>query len=211
MRSSRKTVKYNSLIRSRADLFNTLYIMSSDNNTNPQEEEVLQSSVLEDIEQTIDDQSQDIPHASWTGQWTQNTDIQKLQDALTRAQADYQNLLMRMDRDKADMVHFLSAKILLPLLTQVDNLERAVKLKAWVEGDGFIDGIRSVQSGLEKFLEVQWVIAFDSIGHEVDPDRHEVMTEMAGESGKIVQEFEKGYLLRDRVLRHAKVVVGNGE
>ncbi len=53
-------------------------------------------------------------------------------------------------------------------------------------------------------------MAFDSIGQEVDPDRHDVMTEMSGEVGKIVQEFEKGYLLRDRVLRHAKVVVGNG-
>jgi GrpE len=52
-----------------------------------------------------------------------------LQNALARSQADYQNLLMRVERDKADMVHFLSAKILLPLLTQVDNLERAVKTK----------------------------------------------------------------------------------
>ncbi len=51
---------------------------------------------------------------------------------------------------------------------------------------------------------------FISIGEEVDPDRHDVMTEMPGEAGKIVSEFEKGYLLRDRVLRHAKVIVGNG-
>jgi molecular chaperone GrpE len=54
------------------------------------------------------------------------------------------------------------------------------------------------------------VTAFDSLGQEVDPDRHEVMTEMAGEAGKIVAEFEKGYTLGERVLRHAKVVVGNG-
>jgi len=118
---------------------------------------------------------------------------------------------MRVERDKADMVHFLSAKILLPLLSQVDNLERAIKLKEGIEGDGFVDGVRSLYAGFQKYLESQGVIAFDSIGQEVDPDRHDVMTEMVGESGKIIQEFEKGYMLRDRVLRHAKVVVGNGQ
>ena len=53
--------------------------------------------------------------------------------------------------------------------------------------------------------------AFVSLGQEVDPDRHDVMTEMAGEAGRVVQEFEKGYLIGDRVLRHAKVVVGMSE
>jgi molecular chaperone GrpE len=62
-----------------------------------------------------------------------------------------------------------------------------------------------------KFLESQGVRAFESIGLEVDPDRHDVMTEMPGESGKIVQELEKGYTLSERVLRHAKVVVGSGK
>lgn len=56
-------------------------------------------------------------------------EIARLREALARSQADYQNLLMRVDRDKADMVGFLSAKILFPLLAQVDTLERAIKLK----------------------------------------------------------------------------------
>lgn len=56
--------------------------------------------------------------------------ITQLQASLARSQADYANLLMRVERDKADMAFFLSAKLLMPLLTQVDNLERAVVLKA---------------------------------------------------------------------------------
>lgn len=55
--------------------------------------------------------------------------ITLLQASLLRSQADYQNLLMRVERDKVDMAFFLSAKMLTPLLTQIDNLERAVKLK----------------------------------------------------------------------------------
>lgn len=168
-----------------------------------------ESPMLEELEELV---SEDTTVTGASTGSTPNADelIQNLQNALTRSQADYQNLLMRVERDKADMVHFLSAKILLPLLTQVDNLERAVKLKEGIEGDTFVDGVRSVLAGMQKYLESQWVTAFVSLGQEVDPDRHDVMTEMAGEAGKVVQEFEKGYMLRDRVLRHAKVVVGNG-
>lgn len=59
--------------------------------------------------------------------------IDQLQASLARSQADYANLLMRVERDKADMAFFLSAKMLAPLLTQIDNLERAVALKTGVE------------------------------------------------------------------------------
>ncbi len=79
--------------------------------------------------------------------------VAQLQASLARSQADYANLLMRVDRDKADMAFFLSAKMLTPLLTQIDNLERAVALKAGVEGDTFVDGIRQVLAGFAKFLE----------------------------------------------------------
>ena len=59
--------------------------------------------------------------------------VAQLQSSLARSQADYANLLMRVERDKADMAFFLSAKMLTPLLTQIDNLERAVALKTGVE------------------------------------------------------------------------------
>jgi molecular chaperone GrpE len=141
---------------------------------------------------------------------TEADEIRRLQESLARAQADYQNLLMRVERDKADMVFFLSLKLLSPLLAQIDNLTRAVALKAGTEGDGFVDGLRSVLAGFERYLESQGVRSFDSLGAEVDPDRHDVMTQMPGEESKIIQEFERGYTLGDRVLRHAKVVVGAG-
>lgn len=141
----------------------------------------------------------------------ENNEIATLRDQLARAQADYQNLKMRGERDRADMVHFLTEKLLSPLLTQIDNLDRAVKIKDDVTDDAFVDGVRAVQSGLQKYLENQGVKAFDSVGQEVDPDKHEVLSQAPGKEGVIVTEFEKGYMLGDRVLRHAKVIVGSGE
>lgn len=177
--------------------------MTQDTTTNQEENT---ESVLEELsnieESTQTEDTETTP--------TSDDEIARLRDALARSQADYQNLLMRVERDKADMAFYLSSKILTPLLTQVDTLERAVKLKDGVEGDSFVDGVRALQGNIAKYLESQGVRAFDSIGAEVDPDRHDVMTEMPGEAGKIVQEFEKGYTLGERVLRHAKVVVGSG-
>ena len=141
----------------------------------------------------------------------ENNEIATLRDQLARAQADYQNLKMRGERDRADMVHFLTEKLLSPLLTQIDNLDRAVKIKDGVTDDAFVDGVRAVQSGLQKYLENQGVKAFGSVGQEVDPDKHEVVSQAPGKEGIIVTEFEKGYMLGDRVLRHAKVIVGSGE
>lgn len=140
-----------------------------------------------------------------------NEEIAKLREALARSQADYQNMMMRAGRDRKDMQFFLMEKLLRGLLVQIDNLDRAVEIKKDVQGDAFVDGVRNVQSGLKKYLENHGVVTFDSIGQEVDPDKHEVLSQMAGEEGKILQEFEKGYMLGDRVLRHAKVIVGSGE
>lgn len=177
--------------------------MTQDTTINPEENT---ESILEELS-TIEDSTQTESTQSTT---TWDDEIIRLRDALARSQADYQNLLMRVDRDKADMAFYLSSKILTPLLTQVDTLERAVILKDGIQGDSFVDGVRALQNNMTKYLESQWVRAFESIGSEVDPDRHDVMTEMPGEAGKIVQEFEKWYLLGERVLRHAKVVVGSG-
>jgi molecular chaperone GrpE len=144
---------------------------------------------------------------------TQNDEevIKRLQESLARSQADYQNLLMRVERDRSEMVSFLSGKILAPILSQVDNLERAVKLKEGVEWDTFVEWVRSMLTNMEKYLESQGVKPFVSLGEEVDPEKHDVMTQAPGPEGKIITEFEKGYLIGNRVLRHAKVVVGSGE
>lgn len=174
--------------------------MTNQENQNQQNEEILENTTentenIEEIPETLPD----------------NEEIAKLREALARSQADYQNLVMRNERDRKDMIHFLTEKLISPILPQIDNLDRAVAIKDWVTDDKFVDGVRSVQSGLKKFLEQNNIIPFDSIGQEVDPNKHEVLSQMTGAEWIIIAEFEKWYMLGDRVFRHAKVIVGNWE
>ncbi len=134
--------------------------MTTDDTINPQNESILDEQIDAIIEESTDDTAN-----IGTNPPVENQDeqIKNLQASLLRSQADYQNLLMRVERDKADMAFFLSSKMLMPLLTQIDNLERAIKLKEGTEGDTFVDGIRAVYAGFQKFLESQGVTAFESI------------------------------------------------
>jgi molecular chaperone GrpE (heat shock protein) len=93
-------------------------------NTDPKTLEETLEAIVEDA--VLDE----TPVGDTSSGGSPDDEIARLRDSLARSQADYQNLLMRNDRDKADMIYFLSSKILMPLLTQVDNLERAVALKA---------------------------------------------------------------------------------
>ncbi len=106
--------------------------MTQDTNTTPEENT---ESVLEELSNIEESTQMEDTQTTLTS----DDEITRLRDALARSQADYQNLLMRVERDKADMAFYLSSKILTPLLTQVDTLERAVKLKDGVEGDSFVD------------------------------------------------------------------------
>ena len=139
-------------------------------------------------------------------------ELEKLRGALSRAQADYANLLKRVERDKVDMTSFITASIVKKFLPTVDNLERALTtVPADIAEQKWTEGIRATLQGLSKQLESMGVLSFESIGQEVDAERHEVMSQVPGKDGMIMNEFEKGYTLHDRVIRHAKVIVGNGE
>ena len=126
-------------------------------------------------------------------------------------QADYQNLVKRHDRDTAELGFILIAPVMKKLLPTLDNLERALESKKDVTDDPWINGIRSTYEWLVKTLDSLGVKPFVSLWKEVDSELHDVMTQGPWKEGVIVAEMEKWYMLHDRVLRHAKVVVGSGD
>ncbi len=161
-----------------------------------------EADLYEEQEDVIQEQQEEISK--------DESEIVKLKDMLARSAADLENFKKRTERDKADMVFFLKLDIFKAILPRIDDLERIIKnTPEDLQNGPVYEGVLTLQKTFLKDLKKLWVDSFDSIGQKVDPDKHEVMTQVPGEEGKIIDEFEKWYILWEKVLRVAKVVVGN--
>lgn len=145
----------------------------------------------------------------------ENTDsetIQRLTEALSRATADYQNLLKRSESERKEMATFFMESFVKKILPTLDNLDRVVHGTPIESRSGAVyEGVMHATTGLNRTLEGMGVSSFVSMGNELDPSLHEALSQAPGPVGQIVSEFEKGYKLGDKVIRHAKVIVGNGD
>ncbi|TVQ39373.1 MAG: nucleotide exchange factor GrpE [Spirochaetaceae bacterium] len=136
----------------------------------------------------------------------------ELQDQYLRKQADYENFRKRMLREKEDAIAFANKQLMLDLVTVIDDFERAIQsAEESRDFDSFHDGIVLIEKQLVGMLERKWALKrFDSAGEPFDPQRHEaLLTEEVPEHDQsiVLEDFQKGYLLHDRVLRSAKVKV----
>jgi molecular chaperone GrpE len=135
-------------------------------------------------------------------------------DQWLRAAADYKNFKRRTDQERADLIRGASAGLLLKLLPVVDDIERALaSVTPDVAATPWYNGFRLIPQKLQTILESEGVTTIDALGQEFDPNIHEaVIYEPAGEGqeGKVVAELQKGYRLRERVLRPTMVKVGQG-
>jgi len=129
-----------------------------------------------------------------------------------RAQADFINYKRRTELERQDFNRFANANLILSLLPALDDLERALSsIPPKLAKHSWVDGIRLVERKFKSSLETQGLTQLKALGEPFDPNFHEALRQDKGKEGIIVEEFQKGYMLGDRVLRPAKVVVGNGE
>jgi len=133
-------------------------------------------------------------------------------DQLLRKAADLENYRKRVTREKQEMADFSNQSLLSSLLPVIDDFGRAIK-SAETSKDfaSFYDGVIMIEKRLITQLENKWGLkGFDSVGEPFDPNRHEaVQMEKAGgiDEPVVKEEYEKGYLLKERVIRFAKVKV----
>lgn len=177
------------------------FMTQHDENTN---EQILENDLEELQEETL--KMENLENETWS----ENDEVAKLKELLARTQADYQNFKMRGERDRQDMMFFLKYDIFKKILPRIDDLERMIKNTPEDQRNGVIyEGVLVLEKSLKRDLEALWVTPYESLWQDVNPDLHEVMTQIPSENPwKIVDEFEKGYMLWDRVLRVAKVIVG---
>ena len=135
--------------------------------------------------------------------------MQRISDKNVRLLAEFDNYKRRIQEERTNLLKYGSealAKALLPIL---DDLHRTLSTDGKTKARTILEGIELIMSKLDKTLEEQGIVAFDSVGQDFDPDRHEALISEDSDKGEnvILKEFEKGYKYNDKILRHAKVVV----
>lgn len=135
-------------------------------------------------------------------------------EALLRTVAEYQNYRKRVEKEKQDLIKYANEKIMKDLIGVHDNFERAINAidRENEEIAGVINGIEMIKKSFDDILERYGVKEIDAEGQEFNPEHHHaVMTEdREGVEGNTVLEvFQKGYTLHERVIRPAMVKVSN--
>jgi molecular chaperone GrpE len=139
-------------------------------------------------------------------------DAEKYLDNWRRAEADFQNYKRRAEQEKDESRRFGQASLIINLLPILDDFERAFgSLDMNLAGLTWFDGMRLIYRKLWALLENTGVQPIQAEGQTFDPRYHEAVAHADGEEGKVVSEVQRGYMLHDRVLRPAMVVVGNGK
>jgi molecular chaperone GrpE len=144
-------------------------------------------------------------------------DYEPTREQLLRLRADFDNYRKRMTRQYEEARQFAMADLVVALLPGFDNLERAVNAAhqdATPSSAVIAEGVSMVVRQFKEALAKVGVRAVPTQGVAFDPTRHEAVDIVAvptSEDGMIVEEVQRGYLLHDRLLRPAKVVVGKAE
>jgi molecular chaperone GrpE len=138
-------------------------------------------------------------------------DAQKYLDNWRRAEADFQNFKKRSEQERDELRRFSSGALIINLLPLVDDFERAfASIDSNLAGLTWLDGLRLMYRKLLALLEASGVRPIEADGQAFDPRYHEAVAHVDGEEGKVLSEVQRGYMLHDRVLRPAMVVVGRG-
>jgi molecular chaperone GrpE len=129
-----------------------------------------------------------------------------------RAQADFINYKRRTEQERLDLSRFANASLILSLLPVLDDLDRALnsEMPAKSAKQNWLEGVRLVDRKFRSILEAQGLTPIKALGEPFDPNFHEALRQDKGKEGIVVEEFQKGYMMHDRLLRPTKVVVGNG-
>jgi len=146
-------------------------------------------------------------------------ELGETRDQLMRVAAEFDNFKKRMERERGKLLKYAGETILRDLLTTLDNLDRAVeqgRAAGEVDAQKFqsmLEGVELTQKGLVATLERYGVEPLNAVGLIFNPDEHDALTmEASAEvpANHVLREFAKGYRFKDRVLRHAQVVVSSG-
>lgn len=133
-------------------------------------------------------------------------------DKYVRLFAEFDNVRKRMDREKLEFIKYANEGLISEFLSVLDDLERSIEAAKANHQDytAFLKGIEMVMAHIYEMLKKNNVKPIESIGKKFDPDCHEALLQSESDQfddGVVMEEFQKGYMYGDRVVRTAKVKV----
>jgi len=134
-------------------------------------------------------------------------------DKYLRLSAEFDNFRKRTLKEKMDLMKNASESVIVSFLPVIDDVERAIKaIDASNNLETTKEGISLIYNKFKDFTKQNGVVEIEAKGLELDTDHHEAITKIPAPSeelkGKIVEVLQKGYMLNDKVIRYAKVVIG---
>lgn len=195
--------------------------MSKKENKEPQTlNEDLEQENVDNLEQEQSQTPENEENVEQEHEETAEETIARLESELEAQKKEYMFLLAEFDnfrkrtmREKQDLIKNGAEKAMLELLPVVDDMERAIQA---IDNGGDLDSVKEgvdlIYNKFTKYLESQQVKAMDSTGQDFDSEIYEAVTMFPApdesQRGKVIDTVLKGYMINDKVLRHAKVVVG---
>jgi molecular chaperone GrpE len=177
-------------------------------------EEAVETEVQDQAEQSTE-QSEQTPVDEAGSEDQRYVELVKLaeenQQRYLRAQADFDNFRRRTIKEKEELGQYASMKLLGQLLPVVDNFDRAIAAASGASDyDSLVKGVDMIFRQLEQTLEQEGLKAMNVVGEPFNPEFHQAIMQVESEEheeGIIVEEVQKGYMLKDKVLRPAMVKV----
>lgn len=135
--------------------------------------------------------------------------VSSLSDKLIRTAAEFDNYKKRTAREKEDYYKSAICESVSYFLPVLDNLERALIASESNQSDSVLDGVKMIKKQFDDALSSIGVNAIDAVGKEFDPDFHNavMMEESDMQPNTVIEEFQKGYVYKDKVVRHSMVKV----
>ncbi len=140
-------------------------------------------------------------------------ELEESSDKYLRKIAEFENFKKRSAKERMDLIQTAGREVIADLLDVLDDCDRAQKqLENSDSTDTMKEGVLLVFNKLRNTLQVRGVKVMETLNQEFNPDLHDAISEITAptdeQKGKIVDEVMKGYYLNDKIIRHAKVIVG---
>lgn len=180
-----------------------------------QEAEESAASEMEDVQEDSEEQDEQKKRSLFGKKKKDKRDVQieELTDRVQRQMAEFDNFRKRSEKEKAAMYEVGAKSVIEKILPTIDNFERGFAgLTEEQKEDAFVQGMEKVYRQMLTTLESIGVTPIEALGKEFDPNFHNAVMHVEDEeTGEniVVEEFQKGYLYRDSIVRHSMVKVAN--